>query len=111
MANIKTGDILDYSYTGAVQTITLPKGIYKLECWGAQGGYRSNSSYGGHGGYSAGTITLKKLLRYMYTLVVLVTLAVRQVALMAVVNATPIMVVAVLLIFALTKTVYMLVLL
>ena len=47
----------------------------------------------------------------MYTLVVLVTLAVRQVALMAVVNATPIMVVAVLLIFALTKTVYMLVLL
>ena len=25
MANIKTGDILDYSYTGAVQTITLPK--------------------------------------------------------------------------------------
>ena len=60
MANIKTGDILDYSYTGAVQTITLPKGIYKLECWGAQGGYRSSSSYGGHGGYSAGTITLKK---------------------------------------------------
>lgn len=60
MANIKTGDILDYSYTGAVQTITLPKGIYKLECWGAQGGYRSGSSYGGHGGYSAGTITLKK---------------------------------------------------
>lgn len=60
MANIKTGDILDYSYTGAVQTITLPKGIYKLECWGAQGGYRSGSSYGGYGGYSVGTITLKK---------------------------------------------------
>lgn len=59
MANIKTGDILDYSYTGAVQTITLPKGIYKLECWGAQGGYRSGATYGGYGGYSVGTLTLE----------------------------------------------------
>lgn len=58
MANIKTGDILNYGYTGAVQTVTLPKGIYKLECWGAQGGYRSGSSYGGKGGYSVGTLTL-----------------------------------------------------
>ena len=57
---VKTGDILNYDYTGAVQTVTLPKGTYKLECWGAQGGYRSGSSYGGHGGYSVGTITLKK---------------------------------------------------
>lgn len=55
---IKAGDILNYSYTGAVQTINLPKGKYKLECWGAQGGYRSSSTYGGKGGYSVGTITL-----------------------------------------------------
>lgn len=55
---IKKGDILNYSYTGAVQTINLPKGKYKLECWGAQGGYRSSSTYGGLGGYSVGTITL-----------------------------------------------------
>lgn len=60
MAGIKTGDILNYDYTGAVQTVTLPKGIYKLECWGAQGGYRSSSIYGGKGGYSVGTITLTK---------------------------------------------------
>ena len=56
--SIKTGDILNYSYTGAVQSVTLPKGQYKFECWGAQGGYRSSASYGGLGGYSVGTITL-----------------------------------------------------
>lgn len=57
MSNIKTGDILNFDYTGTVQTVTLPKGTYKLECWGAQGG--TYSSYiGGYGGYSKGTITL-----------------------------------------------------
>lgn len=56
--NIKTGDILNCDYTGAVQTVTLPKGIYKLECWGAQGGYRSGATYGGYGGYSVGTLIL-----------------------------------------------------
>lgn len=56
---IKTGDILNYDYTGAVQTVTLPKGVYKLECWGAQGGYRSSATHGGHGGYSVGTLTLE----------------------------------------------------
>lgn len=59
MADIKTGDILNYDYTGAVQTVTLPKGVYKLECWGAQGGYRSGATYGGYGGYSVGTLTLE----------------------------------------------------
>lgn len=59
MVNIKTGDILNYDYTGSVQTITLPKGIYKLECWGAQGGYRSGATHGGYGGYSVGILTLE----------------------------------------------------
>ena len=59
MAGIKTGDILNYDYTGAVQTVTLPKGAYKLECWGAQGGYRSSATHGGHGGYSVGTLILE----------------------------------------------------
>ena len=73
MSNIKTGDILNFNYTGAVQSITLPKGTYKLECWGAQGGYSSSNSgievgMGGKGGYSAGTITLnQKTLIYIYT--------------------------------------------
>ena len=53
--------------------VTLPKGTYKLECWGAQGGYSSSNSgievgMGGKGGYSAGTITLnQKTLIYIYT--------------------------------------------
>ncbi len=73
MSNIKTGDILNFDYTGAVQSVTLPKGTYKLECWGAQGGYSSSNSgievgMGGKGGYSAGTITLnQKTLIYIYT--------------------------------------------
>ena len=73
MSTIKTGDILNLDYTGTVQTVTLPKGTYKLECWGAQGGYSSSNSgiwvgMGGKGGYSAGTITLnQKTLIYIYT--------------------------------------------
>lgn len=67
MSNIKTGDILNFDYTGAVQSVTLPKGTYKLECWGAQGGNGANGSSGldsssgapgGKGGYSMGTLLL-----------------------------------------------------
>ena len=67
MSNIKTGDILNFDYTGAVQSITLPKGTYKLECWGAQDGNRSQDSASatvtgsGLGGYSIGTLTLTQL--------------------------------------------------
>ena len=42
---------------GICKSIELPKGVYKLECWGAQGG-KDLSYYGGYGGYSYGTITL-----------------------------------------------------
>lgn len=52
-------DIMDFNYTGSVQSKTLKPGTYTLECWGAQGG--TYSSYiGGYGGYSKGTITLAK---------------------------------------------------
>ena len=48
----------DFSYTGAVQTFTVPSdGTYKLEVWGAQGGSYS-TYYGGAGGYSVGTVSL-----------------------------------------------------
>lgn len=58
--NVVKGDILNYSYTGASQSITLPKGIYKLECWGAQGGNYDAIYTGGKGGYSTGVLTLKE---------------------------------------------------
>ena len=48
-----------FSYTGSQQTYTVPSGArsVKMEVWGAQGGYRSSSTYGGKGGYSIGTFT------------------------------------------------------
>lgn len=62
MSNIKTGDILNFDYTGTVQSVTLPEGTYKLECWGAQGGNSnlSNGTYGngGKGGYSTGILNV-----------------------------------------------------
>lgn len=55
---LTTGDILNCPYSGRSISLTLPGGRYQLECWGAQGGYRSSSTYGGLGGYSVGTISL-----------------------------------------------------
>ena len=63
----------EFSYTGAVQSIKLKAGTYKLECWGAQGGgenaYFSSTtaSLGGCGGYSYGTLTLADItVAYIY---------------------------------------------
>lgn len=60
---VVVGDtIYNYSYTGDVQTFTVPAtGRYKLEVWGAQGGYANTTTYnGGYGGYSVGVIYLQK---------------------------------------------------
>lgn len=74
--HLKPGDVIDFDYTGSMQSVTLPQGTYKLECWGAQGGYAGSSKHpswdlgrGGYGGYSVGTITLsgKKTSVYIYT--------------------------------------------
>lgn len=43
------------SYTGAVQTLTLPAGPWMIECWGANGGdITLGQNGGGKGGYSKG---------------------------------------------------------
>ena len=64
IADLENPDILektDYSYTGAEETLVAPEtALYKLQVWGAQGGYRSYSTDGGKGGYSEGIIELKK---------------------------------------------------
>lgn len=47
---------------------TYCEGTYKLEVWGAEGGYRSSAAYAGNGGYSAGDIFLEntdKLIVYV----------------------------------------------
>lgn len=67
---IQTGDILNCPYSGSMKSVILPKGQYRLECWGAQGGSGTNdtSQPGGKGGYSKGIITLnKKTNLYLYT--------------------------------------------
>jgi len=55
------GGVFNFNYTGGVQTWTVPQNLpgVTLEVWGAQGGYRSSSTYGGKGGYSKGYIPLK----------------------------------------------------
>ena len=35
---IAEGDMMEYTYNGGRRSITLPKGTYKFEVWGAQGG-------------------------------------------------------------------------
>lgn len=52
------GTKYEYDYTGTIETLSLPAGTYKLEAWGAEGGYGYDETYpGGYGGYSAGLIT------------------------------------------------------
>lgn len=58
---LKAGDVIDFDYKGAVQSISLPAGKYKLEVWGAQGGSSGyHNTIGGKGGYSVGVCTLDK---------------------------------------------------
>ena len=61
----------NFDYTGDVQTVTVPAGASSavLEVWGAQGGYRSSSSYGGKGGYSIGTINSPTAGQTLYVVV------------------------------------------
>ena len=54
---LKVPEIQNFAYTGAVQSVDLPAGKYKLEVWGAQGG-GTDSNAGGKGGYSVGTVNL-----------------------------------------------------
>ena len=59
-AGLPVGTTYNFEYTGNVQSVELPKGKYKLQCWGAQGGtsYGSSSGGGSKGGYSEGVLTL-----------------------------------------------------
>ena len=50
---------VDFDYTGTEQVFTAPaSGTYKLETWGAQGGFSSNYGISNYGGYSTGYIFL-----------------------------------------------------
>lgn len=67
ISKLKTGDIINCPFSGSMKSLELPKGIYKLECWGSQGG-SYNTYYGGNGGYSTGVLTLDTdTTVYLYT--------------------------------------------
>lgn len=63
-STLAAGDIINCSYSGAEKTLTLPPGVYRIEAYGAAGGYgarsRSYASYckPGKGGYAKGTVSL-----------------------------------------------------
>lgn len=59
-ATLAANDIITCAYSGVKQSVLLPAGKYKLQCWGAQGGLGYGSSVGGKGGYAIGTITLSQ---------------------------------------------------
>jgi hypothetical protein len=67
-------EVTDLLYTGSVQTLNIPAGTYKIECWGGQGGSSNGggaasgiSKIGGKGGYSVGEITLRTpTIAYIY---------------------------------------------
>lgn len=65
-STIKEGDILNCPYSGKYVSILLPKGTYKLECWGAAA-LKPNSKPG-KGGYATGTLALDTPTKlYLYT--------------------------------------------
>lgn len=50
------GEDVTFDYIGNVQEVTLKKGKYRIECWGADGA--ATSGQPGKGGYSSGILTL-----------------------------------------------------
>ena len=68
MPSLRSGDILNIPYTGSAIRIPVRRGTYNLKVWGAQGGYRSNSTYGGKGGVATGEVTFERdVVLYAYS--------------------------------------------
>ncbi|MCH5162387.1 MAG: hypothetical protein J1G38_02725, partial [Clostridiales bacterium] len=66
-------DTITMQYCGGVYTIVLPKGTYKFEVWGAQGGNAANAAYaggyGGKGGYGVGGYVITAASATVYVVV------------------------------------------
>ena len=60
------GQVLEFNYTGEVESFELLPGVYKLECYGAQGGDATGGYIGGYGGYHCGTITIVDVPKTIY---------------------------------------------
>lgn len=57
------GQVLNYSYSGSIQTVTLLPGTYRVEAWGAQGG-NAYGHQGGKGAYAVSYITITESTDY-----------------------------------------------
>lgn len=58
---VKENTVYAFNYKKDYQIFKSPTdGYYKLEVWGAQGGYRTEKAKGGKGGYAKGTIYLNE---------------------------------------------------
>lgn len=57
--NDDVADVMEFSYTGATQEVSLDSGVYVLELWGGSGS-KSMHGAGSNGGYSKGTYTVNK---------------------------------------------------
>jgi hypothetical protein len=68
LVGLAAGDIINCPYTGTYKKISLPAGMYKFECWGAEGGFNTETSTdGGQGGFSYGALALtQKQDLYLY---------------------------------------------
>ena len=58
MTQCQAGDVLQYVHIKDKYTLTARAGKYRLKCYGAQGGFRSNTANGGQGGYAEGILEL-----------------------------------------------------
>lgn len=56
------GDVITCQHTGEYKILTLARGTYKLECFGAQGypATPSDKGMGGKGGYATGVLTINR---------------------------------------------------
>ena len=64
---VSVAQVIDIAYKGQVYGVSLPPAKYKVEVWGAEGGYRSVAANAGKGGYSVGELTLtENTILYVY---------------------------------------------
>ena len=62
VVTLGTNESKEFDYTGTYKIVEIQTdGFYRLETWGAQGGYAANETYrGGYGGYATGLTYLTK---------------------------------------------------
>ncbi len=59
VGSLKAGDTIDYTYKSGIYSITLPRGQYTFEVWGASGGKSQHATFTTNlGGYTKATVNV-----------------------------------------------------